>query len=180
MYVNIFLNIYKTKDIKLEGKMKYNTNFFTKFITSIYDIKVFSKYAKEGIFRAISYAMLLTLILVGGSYFFGVYGSGNFEIKAYMFFIIRNFAVKFISLLFNCLIVVVVASIFTIFMRMVVKYIALFSVTLYAATLPLIAQTILEAFNPNIDFSTMFIIGTLTYVVLILKYIKDEIISNMN
>ena len=27
------------------------TNFFKKVITSIYDIKVFSKYAKEGIFQ---------------------------------------------------------------------------------------------------------------------------------
>jgi hypothetical protein len=43
--------------------MDHKTNFLKKTITSIYDIKVFSKYAKEGIFRSISYAMLLTLIL---------------------------------------------------------------------------------------------------------------------
>ena len=63
-------------------------------------------------------------------------------------------------------------------MKMVVKYTALYSVTLYAATLPLIIQIILESFNPYISFDTMFIIGTLTYVVLILKHIKDEIIKN--
>ena len=86
----------------------------------------------------------------------------------------------FLNLLFNCLIVVMVALLFTIFMKMVVKYTALYSLTLYAATLPLIIQTILEAVNPDISFDTMFIIGTLTYVVLILKYIKDEIIKNLN
>ena len=73
-----------------------------------------------------------------------------------------------------------VALIFTIFMKMVVKYTALYSVTLYAATLPLIIQTILESVNPDISFDAMFIIGTLTYVILILKYIKDEIIKNSN
>jgi multidrug efflux pump subunit AcrB len=75
---------------------------------------------------------------------------------------------------------VMVASLFTIFMKMVVKYTALYSLTLYAATLPLIIQTILEAFNHDVRFDTMFIIGTLTYVVLILKYIKDEIMKNLD
>ena len=91
-----------------------------------------------------------------------------------------NFGIVFLNLLFNCLIVVMVASLFTILMKMVVKYTALYSLTLYAATLPLIIQTILEAVNPNISFDVMFIIGTLTYVILILKYIKDEIIKNLN
>ena len=78
--------------------------------------------------------------------------------------------------MFDCLLVSIVAIIFTVFMRMVVKHIALYSLTLYAATLPLIIQTILEIINPSINFDVTFIIGTLTYVVLILKYIKDEII----
>jgi hypothetical protein len=160
--------------------MNYNTNFLTKFITSIYDIKVFSKYVKEGIFRSISYAMLLTLILVGTKDLFTIYTNGHFEFKSFISVIIINFGTKFLNLLFNCLIVTIVASIFTILMKMIVKYIALFSLTLYAATLPLIIQAILEGFNPNIDFDTMFIIGTLTYVLLILKYIKDEIIRKMS
>lgn len=45
--------------------MNIKTNFFKKFITSIYDIKVFSKYAKEGLLRAIIYGVLLSLILGG-------------------------------------------------------------------------------------------------------------------
>jgi len=63
---------------------------------------------------------------------------------------------------------------------MIVKYMALYSLTLYAATLPLIIKTLLETVNPNINFDTMFIIGTLTYVILVLKYIKDEIIKNIS
>ena len=160
--------------------MEYKTNFFKKVMTSIYDIKIFSKYAKEGIFRSISYAMLLTLILVGVKDIFIGYKTNNIEMISFIYIIGMDFGMAFLNLLFNCLIVVMVASLFTIFMKMVVKYTALYSLTLYAATLPLIIQTILESVNPNISFDTMFIIGTLTYVILILKYIKDEIIKNIN
>jgi len=159
--------------------MEHKTNFFKKLMTSIYDIKVFSKYAKEGIFRSISYAMLLTLILVGVKDIFIRYKTDNIEMIIYIYTIGMDFGMAFINLLFNCLIVVMIASLFTIFMRMVVKYTVLYSLTLYAATLPLIIQTILEIVNPDISFDTMFIIGTLTYVVLILKYIKDEILRNL-
>ncbi len=160
--------------------MNNKTNFFIKAVSSIYDIKVFSKYAKEGIFSAISYAMLLSLILNGLKSIFIEYRMDSFELKPLMVLIINDFGINFLNLLFNCLIVVVVASLFTIFMKMVVKYVALYSLTLYAATLPLIIRTILEAINPEVNFDTMFIIGTLTYVILILKYIKDEIIRNIN
>lgn len=157
--------------------MEYRTNFFRKVVTSIYDIKVFSKYAKEGIFRSISYAMLLTLILVGIKGVSEGYKINGFELKSFMSQIIINFGVNFFQLLFDCLIVVSVALLFSIFMRMVVKYMALYSLTIYAATLPLIIKVILETIKPDISFDTMFIVGTLTYVVLILKDIKDEIIK---
>jgi len=160
--------------------MEYKTNFLKKIITSIYDIKVFSKYAKEGIFRSISYAMLLTLILEGIKQIFKGYRVSNLNSNNIISKIIINFGIDFFGLLFNCLIVVSVAVLFTIFMKMIVKYMALYSLTLYAATLPLIIKTLLETVNPNINFDTMFIIGTLTYVILVLKYIKDEIIKNIS
>ena len=160
--------------------MEHKTNFFKKVMTSIYDMRVFSQYAKEGIFRSISYSMLLSLILVGVKDIFIGYKTNNIEMIAFIYTVGMDFCTVFLNLLFNCLIVVTVASLFTIFMKMIVKYAALYSLTLYAATLPLIIQIILEAVNPNISFDTMFIIGTLTYVVLILKYIKDEIIKNLN
>lgn len=160
--------------------MEYRTNFLKKVITSIYDVKVFSKYAKEGIFRSISYAMLLTLILVGVKDMCIGYKTDNIEIISYIYIISWDFGLVFFNLLFNCIIVVMIALISTIFMNMVVKYTALYSITLYAATLPLTIQTILEAVNTNISFDAMFIVSTLTYVILILKYIKDEIIKNSN
>ena len=160
--------------------MEYRTNFIKKIITSIYDIKVFSKYAKEGIFRSISYAMLLTLILDGIKGILKGDGLSNFNLSNIMSKIIVNFGIDFLGLLFNCLIVVSVALLFTIFMKMIVKYIALYSLTLYAATLPLIIKTVLETLNPNINFDTIFIMGTLTYVILVLKYIKDEIIKSIS
>lgn len=160
--------------------MDYSTNFFKKVITSIYDIKVFSKYTKEGFLRSISYAVLLSLILATVRCIFIGEKINNFELKSIILTIVINFRMIFFNLLFNCLVVVVIASIFTIFMKMVVKYIALYSLTLYAATLPLIIKVIFEVINPSINFDTMFLIGTLTYVTLILKYIKDEILKSAN
>lgn len=158
--------------------MNYKTKFFRKVITSIYDIKVFSEYAKEGIFPSISYAMLLTLILTGVKGVSKGYRINGFELRGFMSQIIVIFGTDFVHLLFDCLIVVSVSLLFALLMRLIVKYIALYSLTIYAATLPLIIKTILEAINPNINFDAMFIIGTLTYVILILKHIRDEIINN--
>ncbi len=160
--------------------MNNKTNFFIKAITSIYDIKVFSKYAKEGILRSISYVILLTLILAGIRSIFMEPKNIEIKLNSVIYSIVSNFEIMLINLLINCLIVAVIASIFTIFMKMLVKYIALYSVTLYAATLPLLIQTALEIINPDISFDAMFIAGTLTYVLLILKYIKDEIINNLD
>ena len=156
--------------------MESKTNFFIKLITSIYDMKVFSRYAKEGILRSILYAILLTFILAVLKAGVTQYQSDNLELKFLIYQIIIYFGRILSNLLFDCLLVSIVAIIFTVFMRMVVKHIALYSLTLYAATLPLIIKTILEIINPSINFDVTFIIGTLTYVVLILKYIKDEII----
>ncbi|NRT90541.1 DUF1189 family protein [Clostridium beijerinckii] len=158
--------------------MTNRTNFFIKLITSIYDIKVFSKYAKEGILRSISYAVLLSFLLGGLKSAFVQYRTYNLDIISFVDQMVAYFSIILFNLLFNCLIASIVAALFTVFLRMVVKYIALYSLTLYAATLPLIIQIILETANPNIRFDTMFIVGTLTYVILILKYIKDEIIRN--
>lgn len=160
--------------------MDYNTNFFKKVITSIYDIRVFSKYAKEGFLTSISYSILISSILATAKSMLIGDKINNYELRYFPLAIIINFRMILFNLLFNCLIVVLIASLFTIFMKMVVKYMALYSLTLYAATLPLIIKTILEVINPNVNFDTMFIIGTLTYVTLILKYIKDEILKNLN
>ena len=172
------IGLMKVENINLEGKMTNKTIFFIKLITSIYDIKVFSKYVKEGILRSISYAILLSLLLGGLKSLFVQYKTYNLDAISLVHQMVSYFAIILFNLFFNSLIVSIVSMLFTVFLRMVVKYIALYSLTLYAATLPLIIQTILETVNPNISFDTMFIVGTLTYVILILKYIKDEIIRN--
>lgn len=259
--------------------MKDRTNIFKKFITSIYDLKVFSKYAKDGLSKAILYALFMTFIIGGINGIFigyrlneGISRINNelksdeyqysikngelrinkspikFEEENILIYIdkdilmdeddtlrkitvhkdfnililkdgivinnlidkyeipynnliiesslsINNFnllkililiiscitvsIITFFELIINSLIVVAIASIITIFMKMVVKYSALYSITLYAATLPLIIKIVLEIINPNVDLNTVFIIGTLTYVILILNYIKSELIEKI-
>lgn len=160
--------------------MNNKSNFFKKLITCIYNIRVFSKYAKEGIFRAISYSFLLTFILSGIKSMVLEHGIDKLEVKPFVLLTINNFGMSYFNFFVDCLLVTAIASIITIFMKLIVKYFALYSLTLYAATLPVIMQTILEIINPDISFDTMFIIGTLTYVILILKYIKDDIIHSIN
>lgn len=264
--------------------MKDKTNFFKKFITSIYDLKVFSDYAKEGLLSAILYALLITLILGGVKGAFTGYrlnneiskidqelkndkyklsiekgvlsisespvkfqginsiiyiddhismnerdslrsiivhkdlsililkdglvvnnsmneykisyndilknstfnGSeltkeiGTFKVISLMLTIITVIMITFIELLINCLIVVIFASLIAVFMRMAVRYSAMYSLTLYAATLPLIIKIILEIIDSSVDLNTVFIIGTLIYVVFILNYIKWDIIEKLN
>ena len=264
--------------------MKDKTKFSKKFITSIYDLKVFSGYAKEGLLSAIIYALLITLILGGVKGIFtgyrlnneilkinkelridkyelsiengtlsinqspikfkginsiiyiddGIYMEeadslksiivheelsililkdgilinnsmnqykisyndilkgnnlngnelkNNIEIFRLILIILTTITFiisTFFELLTNCLIVVLFTSLITIFMKMVVKYSAMYSLTLYASTLPLIIKIILEIIDPNVNLNNVFIIGTLIYVILILNYIKYDIIEKLN
>lgn len=85
----------------------------------------------------------------------------------------------FINLLINCLFVTAFASVVLIIMKVFMKYSVLYSLSLYVSTLPFIFQTILQiVFPTNIKLDTMFIAGTLAYMIFILKYIKDEMIKN--
>lgn len=264
--------------------MKDKTNFFKKFITSIYDLKVFSDYAKEGLLSAILYALLITLILGGVKGVFTGYRLNNeiskidqelkndkyelsiengilsinespvkfqginsiiyiddnlsmnetdslrsiivhkdlsilmlkdgliiknsineyrisynnilkdstfngseltegietFKTILLIVTIITVMMITFFELLINCLIVVIFASLVAVFMRMMVKYSAMYSLTLYAATLPLIIKIILETIDSSVDLNTVFVIGTLIYVIFILNHIKHDIIEKIN
>lgn len=82
----------------------------------------------------------------------------------------------FINILINCLFATAFATFALIIMRVFMKYSILYSLSLYACTLPFIFQIILQTIFPNINLDTMFIVGTLVYVIFILKYIKDEMI----
>ena len=85
-----------------------------------------------------------------------------------------------INLLVDYLIIVTVASLISLFMKMIVRYGALWSLTIYASTLPLILVTVLEVIRPDVDFEVTFIIGTLTYLIIIFKNIKADIIEKFS
>lgn len=261
--------------------MKDNTIFFKKFITSIFDINVFSKYAKEGIKKSIIYILIICIglgIIKGGilgyrlnhsiniitqylrssgksmyikdelltvdssianidSYIyidtekrvnedidyknifynnnvdflilkdgitFNNYGSIyslnyndifkgkdiNSDViiaKANVFSLVVSIAIIILNifqilgdLVSNYLIIVTIALLVSIFMKMIVKYSALWSLVIYASTMPLIIVTILNLLKPNINFDLTFIGGTLTYIILTLKHIKEDIIKNLS
>ncbi|WP_294376622.1 DUF1189 family protein [uncultured Clostridium sp.] len=260
--------------------MKFKINFFKKFIASIYDMDSFSKYAKEGLLKAIIYIMIVCAfigIIKGGflgykinseinsiinyiehneinisirdgmldlesditkSSFDNIYfdnikiyeytdfsnvfynnkadililkdgivfnNYGDIEILNYRnifpgeyvdsqtiintvksFLMLITLAIIPVSILnivkgliINYLIVVTAALLVSLLMKMVVKYKALWSIVIYASTLPLIILTVLNIIQPNINFDMVFVGGTLTYVILILRYIKKEIIQNL-
>ena len=51
---------------------------------------------------------------------------------------------------------------------------------IYAATLPYIIKIILECFNYNVDLDSVFIIGTVTYIIFILRHIKAQILGRIS
>lgn len=92
--------------------MTNKTNFFIKLITSIYDIKVFSKYAKEGILRSISYAIFLSFLLGGLKSAFVQYKNYNLDIISLVDQTVAYFSIILFNLLLNSLIVSIVAALF--------------------------------------------------------------------
>lgn len=261
--------------------MKGKTSFFKIFITSIYDMNVFTEYAKEGILKAIIYILIvcsgigivkggvlgyklnsgissitrylqsngkntsiknglltlesnitnvhsyiyldkdrminqdidyknifyddkIDLLILKDGIAFNNYGSiyvlnyndifkeqdvnsetiintaNSFSAVIIGIVIVINIIELIKDLVFNYLIIVTAALLISIFMKMVVKYKALWSLVIYASTLPLIILTILNLLKPNINFDFTFIGGTLVYVILTLRHIKNEIIQKLS
>lgn len=262
--------------------MNDKTGFFKIFITSIYDIDVFSKYAKEGIIKAIIYILIvcagigiikggvlgyrlnsgissitrylqsnggniisvkdgmlsldsnitninsniyldknktinedvdfknifydnkIDLLILKDGIAFNNYGNiyalnyndifkdkymssdtivnaiNSFSSVIIGIVIVINIIEIIKDLVFNYLIIVTAALIVSIFMKMIVKYKALWSLVIYASTMPLIILTVLNILKPNINFDLTFIGGTFTYVILTLKHIKNEIIQKLS
>lgn len=91
-----------------------------------------------------------------------------------------NIISMIINLLIDYLIIVTIASLISLFMKMIVKHTALWALAIYSSTLPLIIVTVLQIVRPDADFEATFIIGTLTYLILIFKNIKIDIIERFN
>lgn len=259
--------------------MKERTNFFKIFITSIYDLDAFIKYAKEGLLKGIIYILILCialgalkggvlgyrivneifyisdyikdnknsnilnkdgeleigsnisnidnrvylddtltinnetelenlfnnndLLVLKDGIAFNNYGdihilnynkiskdlyidegiTGNTKNKIITSVLLRLILMNIIdmvkTLVINYIIVVIAGLLISIFMRMLVKYKALWLIVMYSSTLPLIIVTIFNILKPNIDFNITFIAGCLTYVIILLKYIKSQIIANI-
>ena len=259
--------------------MKERTNFFKIFITSIYDLDAFIKYAKEGFLKGIIYILILCialgalkggilgyrivneifyisdyikdnknsnilnkdgeleidfnisnidnrvylddtltinnetelenlfnnndLLVLKDGIAFNNYGdihilnynkisedlyidegiTGNTKNKIITSVLLRLILINIIdmikTLVINYIIVVMAGLLISIFMRMLVKYKALWLIVMYSSTLPLIIVTIFNILKPNIDFNITFIAGCLTYLIIILKYIKSQIIENI-
>lgn len=104
--------------------------------------------------------------------------------EAKVIFCAAFFGVNVVSMLLNLLIdyliIVTIASLISLFMKMIVKYAALWALAIYSSTLPLIIVTALEIVRPDADFEATFIVGTLTYLILIFKNIKIDIIEKFN
>lgn len=262
--------------------MKGKTGFFKIFITSIYDINVFSQYAKEGIIKAVTYILivctfigtikggilgykldssiksitkylqtdgqntyikdgLLTLdsniitnvdesiyldnektinedidfnhifndkqsrlLILRDGIEFNSYGriyalnyrnifqsdyvnantiiatTDSFSFVIIGAIILINIIETIKDLIFNYIIIATAALLISIFMRMVVKYKALWSLVIYTSTLPLIILTVLNILKPNTNFDFTFIGGALTYIILTLKHIKNDIIQRIS
>ena len=63
---------------------------------------------------------------------------------------------------------------------MIIRFSALYSMVIYAASLPFIIKFILECFNYNVDLDSVFIIGTVTYIIFILRHIKAQILGRIS
>lgn len=103
----------------------------------------------------------------------------NLKIKAQIIVFSLNIVSTIAILASNLLIVVIIGSFISIILRMVVRLKALWSLVIYSSTLPLLLITILEILRPRINFDAAFILGNLTYLVIILLSIKADIINRI-
>lgn len=258
-------------------------NFFSKLKNNIYNIKTFSEYVKEGLGKAILYALLLSLIIGGiqgiymgfrakntieknisefnnPKYDFtikdGVLNMKNSPIKInenngvfyldskkdlkdaeslkniyvhenmYVLFLKdgikvgqganlnKEFAYKdlfsgpinnkaiisdmkylaiiivpiliivtivqyFVSFLLNCLLVTAFSIIIGMIMGLRIRSKALYSLAIYAGTLPSILLLPFSIIRPGVYFDNAFIAGATIYVIFILRYIKKDLLDNI-
>lgn len=103
----------------------------------------------------------------------------KFKIQLQVAIVFNSVLTTILNLITNLFIVAIIGEIISFFLRMVVKYKALWSLVIYSSTLPFLLVTALEVFNPNVNFNTAFILGNLTYLIIILISIKSEIIEKL-
>lgn len=85
----------------------------------------------------------------------------------------------FISFLLNCLLVTAFSIIIGMIMGLRIKSKALYSLSIYAATLPSILLLPFSIIRPSVYFDNAFIAGATIYVIFILRYIKKDLLDNI-
>lgn len=94
--------------------------------------------------------------------------------------IIAAIITGFISLLFNSLLVALASMLTNNLLGLRLKLQEVFSLAIYAATLPMIIVTILSIIRPDVYFDSAGLLGTLLYSFFVLRNIKKERDSNIN
>lgn len=105
---------------------------------------------------------------------------GYIEKTTPIIIIIVSVIAGFIDYLINCLIVAAFAMITNFVMGLKIKFSGIFSLSIYAATLPTILILIIGSVVRNVYFNQVALMATLVYVILILRNIRKEIFQSKN
>ncbi|MGL4772880.1 MAG: DUF1189 domain-containing protein [Clostridium sp.] len=86
--------------------------------------------------------------------------------------------IGFFDYLLNCLIIAAFSMLSNLIMGLRIRFSGVYALSLYAGTLPSILVTIIGLFMPNVYLTQAMMIGTLLYVILIFRNIRNEILEN--
>lgn len=85
----------------------------------------------------------------------------------------------FITGLLNYLLIAAISIIIGMFMGLRMKSSAMYSLAIYASTLPSIILIPFRVIRPDVYFDTAFIAGTVIYIIFILRYIKKDLLKKI-
>ncbi|MGL5151870.1 MAG: DUF1189 domain-containing protein [Clostridium sp.] len=95
-------------------------------------------------------------------------------------FLVITVVAYFVDYLMNCLLVAIFAMISNMILGLRIRFSGIYSLAIYAATLPNILITGIAIFIPTLYLTPAMTIGTLLYVILILRNIRREALENNN
>lgn len=85
----------------------------------------------------------------------------------------------FITGLLNYLLIAAISIIIGMFMGLRMKSSAMYSLAIYASTLPSIILIPFRVIRPDVYFDTAFVAGTVIYIIFILRYIKKDLLKKI-
>lgn len=84
---------------------------------------------------------------------------------------------RFINLIMDSLVLTIVGLLASMIMGMMVKPSALYSLSIYAATVPFLISLPISILYPTIPLQYPIMLGTAIYIIVILKHIKDDLVK---